>query len=128
MAVSCTKIEGEPNFAERNCCDCKLICKVAQKLCSSIFRYDYGDCIHCFSTGIDSPDYSLFSNREYQLHWMRAYLEKSAHLSRLITPLCQKQTLSLCSWEVQHYVPVCRRQNTFACNIIYNIVCIEVLI
>ena len=84
MAVSCnfTIIEGEPNFAQRsNCCDCKLMCKVAQKLCSSIFHYDYGICIHCSSAGMDSPDYSLFSNREYQLHWMRAYLEESAALS-----------------------------------------------
>ena len=84
MAVSFnfTIIEGEPTFAQRsNCCDCKLMCKVTQKLCSSIFRYDYGDGIHCFSTGMDSPDYSLSSNREYQLHWMWAYLEESAALS-----------------------------------------------
>ena len=53
----------KPSFAQHNCCDCKLICKIAQKLCSS-FYYDYGDCILCSSTGVDSPDYSLFPNMQ----------------------------------------------------------------
>ena len=49
----------KPSFAQHNCCDCKLICKIAQTFlllllnCSS-FYYDYGNCIHCSSTGVDS--------------------------------------------------------------------------
>ena len=78
---------------------------------------------------MDSPDYSLFSNREYQLHWMRAYLEESAALSGIDHSLVSEadvESLFLGSAALCH--SVCRRQNTFACNIITLYVYIEVLI
>ena len=97
----------KPSFAQHNCCDCKLICKIAQKLCSS-FYYDYGDCIHCSSTGVDSPNYSLFPSREYQLHWMRTYLEESAALRGMDRSLVSETDVESLYQEVQHFVPVRR--------------------
>jgi len=88
--------------------------------------YDYGNCIHRSYTGIDSLDYSLFPNREYQLRWMRASLEESAALKEINRSLVSEADVESLYQEVQHFVPVCSVQNTFACNILY-IVCIEVL-
>ena len=60
----------------------------------------------CVSAGVDSPDYSLFPDREYQLQWMRAYLEESTVLRGIDPSLVSEEDVESLYWEVQHFVPV----------------------
>ena len=55
---------------------------------------------------MDSPDYSLFLSREYQLHWMQAYLEESAALRGIDRSLVSEADVESLYQEVQHFVPV----------------------
>ena len=55
---------------------------------------------------MESPDYSLFPNREDQLHWLRAYLEESAVLRGSDPSLVSERDVEELYWEVQHFVPV----------------------
>ena len=57
---------------------------------------------------MDSPDYSLFPSREYQLRWMRAYLEESAALRGMDRSLVSEADVESLYQEVQHFVPVRR--------------------
>ena len=58
---------------------------------------------------MDPPDYSLFPDREYQLRWMRAYLEESAALRGINPSLVSEGDVESLYWEVQHFVPVSGR-------------------
>ena len=57
---------------------------------------------------MDSPDYSLFPSREYQLHWMRSYLEleESSALRGMDRSLVSEADVESLYQEVQQFVPV----------------------
>ena len=71
--------------------------------------------------GVDSPDYSLFPNREYQLRWMRVYLEESAALRGIHPSLVSDGDVEALYWEVQHFVPVGDRRTCIGVVQSYNL-------